>query len=56
MDIKHIISITDNEPDFSEILGETEDKRDNWRYKTEGKIKDLMIRASKEVSERKAIT
>ena len=26
MDIKHIISVTDNEPDFLEIFGETEEQ------------------------------
>ena len=56
MDIKHIISIADNEQDFLEIFGETEDQIDDWRHKTESQIDDLMIRASKEVSERKTAT
>ena len=56
MNIKHIISVADHEPDFLEIFGETEDQIDDWRHETEGRIDDLMIRASKEVSERKAVT
>ena len=56
MDIKHIISLADQEPDFLDIFGETEDQVDNWRHETEARIDDLMIRASREVSERKAAT
>ena len=56
MDIKHIISIADTEPDFLEIFGETEDQKDDWRHETEAQIDDLMIRASKEVSKSKAAT
>ena len=56
IDIKHIISIADTEPDFLEIFGETEDQIDNWRHETEARIDNLMIRAIKEVSERKAAT
>ena len=56
MDIKHIISIADTEPDFLEIFGETEEQIDDWRHETEARIDDLMIRASREVSERKAAT
>ena len=56
IDIKHIISLTDQEPDFLEIFGETEGQVDNWRHATEARIDDLMIRASREVSERKAAT
>ena len=56
MDIRHLISFADNEPDFLEIFGETEDQIDDWRNETEACIEDLMIRASREVSERKAAT
>ena len=56
MDIKHIISIPDSEQDFLDIFGETEDQVGNWRLETEARIDDLMIRASWEVSERKAAT
>ena len=56
MDIRRLISFADNEPDFLEIFGETEDQIDDWRNETEAWIEDLMIRASREVSERKAAT
>ena len=56
MDIRKIISYADTEPDFLEIFGETEDHLDDWRHETEARIEDLMIRASREVSERKAAT
>ena len=56
MDVKHIISFADQEPDFLGIFGETEDQIDDWRHKTEARIDDLMIRASREVSERNAAT
>ena len=56
MNIKHIISIADHEPDFLEIFGETEDQIDDWRHKTEDWIDDLIIRASKEKSKIKAAT
>ena len=56
MDIKNIISIADTEPDFMSIFGETEDQIDDWRHATKFRIEDLMIRASKGVSDRKAAT
>jgi len=56
MDIRRLISFADNEPDFLEIFGETEDQIDDWRTNTEAQIEDLMIRASREVSERKVAT
>ena len=56
MDIKNIISIADTEPDFMSIFGKTEDQIDDWRHATKFRIEDLMIRASKEVSDRKAAT
>ena len=56
VDIRKIISYADTEPDFLEIFGETEDQVDDWRHQTEARIEDLIIRASREVSERKAAT
>ena len=56
IDIQHTISITDQELDFLEIHGETEDQVDNWRNKKKAMIDDLMIRASREVFEKKAPT
>merc|ERR1712082_169588 len=56
MDIRCLISFADNEPDFLDIFGETEDQMNDWRDEIEARIKDLMIRASREVSERKAAT
>ena len=56
MDIRRLISFADNEPDFLEIFGETEDQINDWRNEIEAHIEDLMIRASREVSERKAAT
>ena len=31
MDIRRLISFADNEPDFLEIFGETEDQIDDWK-------------------------
>ena len=31
MDIRRLISFADNEPDFLEIFGETEDQISDWR-------------------------
>merc|ERR1712082_427826 len=56
MDIRHLISYADTEPDFLEIFGETEDQMNDWRDSVEARIEDLIIRASREVSERKAAT
>ena len=56
VDISNIISYADTEPDFLDIFGETEDQVDDWRHQTEARIEDLIIRASMEVSERKAVT
>merc|ERR1711989_52547 len=47
MDIRHLISFADNQPDFPEIFGETEDQISNWRNETKARIEDLMIRASR---------
>ena len=56
MNIEKIISIADHEPNFLDMFGETEDQVDDWRHQTEARNNDLMIRASKEISERKAAT
>lgn len=56
MDIKNIISIADTEPDFLEIFGETKNLSEDWRNATKFIIEDLMVRASKEVSEIKFST
>ena len=42
------------EPDFQGLFGETEDDIADWRHATEIRIEDLLIRASKEVADRKA--
>ena len=55
LDLAGIIPLTDTEPDF-QIFSETEDQVNNWSHATEFRIQDLMIRASKEVSDRKAAT
>ena len=54
IDVKNIISLTDSKLDILGIFGETEDQIDDWRHTTKVRINDLMIRASKEVSDRKA--
>ena len=56
MDLKHVISLSDTEPEFIEIFGETEDEINEWHHATKIRIEDLIIRASKEVSEWKSAT
>ena len=56
MDITGIISLADSEPDFIEVFGETEDQVSDWGHEAKYRIQDLMIRAYKEVSDRKAST
>ncbi len=56
INIKHIISIADHEPNFLDMFRETEDQVNDWRHATEYQIDDLLIKASKEISERKAAT
>ena len=56
LDPAGIISLVETEPDFLEIFGETEDQVNDWSYATKFRIQDLMIKASKEVSDRKAAT
>ena len=38
------------------MFGETEDQLNDWRHTTEDQITDLLIKASKEISKRKAAT
>ena len=56
LDLTGIISLADTEPEFLEIFGETEDQVSDWNHATKFRIQDLMIRAFKEVSDRKAAT
>ena len=56
INIDRIISIADHKPNFLDMLGETEDQVNDWRHATEDRITDLLIKASKEISERKAAT
>merc|ERR1712121_629281 len=56
MDFRHLTAYADTEPDFLEIFGETEDQMNDWKDEIEAHIEDLIIRASREVSERKAAT
>ena len=56
LDTVGIISLADAEPDFLEIFGETEDQVNEWSTAAEFRIQDLRMRASKEISERKAAT
>ena len=56
MEIDDIILLCETEPDFFSIFQETEDDIADWRLSTEVRIEDLLIRASKEVAERKSAT
>ena len=56
MEIDKILVLCESEPDFFTIFGETEDDIHNWHHATEIRIEDLLIKASKEVAERKAAT
>ena len=56
INVDHIISIADHKPNFLDMFGETEDQVNDWRHATEDRITDLLIKASKEISERKAAT
>ena len=53
-DLKHVIYLSDMELDLFLIFGETEDQIHDWLHATKLRIKDLLIRASNKVSERKA--
>merc|ERR1712240_90369 len=56
INFRHLTAYADTEPDFLEIFGETEDQMNDWKDEIEACIEDLIIRASREVSERKAAT
>ena len=56
INIDHISSIPDHEPNFLDMFGETEDQVNDWRYAIKDIITDLLIKASKEISERKTAT
>ena len=56
LDLPSIISLADTEPDFIEIFGETEDQVNDWKEEARDRIQDLVIRPSKEVSDRKDST
>ena len=56
MKIDKILVLFEIEPDFFTIFGETEDDIHDWCHSTEIRIEDLLIKASKEVAERKAAT
>ena len=56
IEIDKILILCKTEPDFFTIFGETEDNIHDWRHSTEIMIEDLLIKASKEVTERKAAT
>ena len=56
LNVAGIISLADTEPDFLENFCETEDEVNDWSHATKFRIQDLMIRASKEVYDRKAAT
>ena len=56
MDLDSIIVLWETEPDSFSIFGETEDDITDWKLSTEARIEDLLIRASKQVSERKSAT
>ena len=56
IEIYKIIILCETESDFFSIFGETEEKISDWHLLTEVRIEDLLIRASKEVAERKSAT
>ena len=56
LNINEIIGLADTEPDFLEIFGETGDQESDWSMATKFKIQDMLIRAYKEVADRKAST
>ena len=56
MEIDEIIILCETELDFFSIFGETKDNISDWHFSTEVRIEDLLIKASKEVAERKSAT
>ena len=56
IEIDEIIILCETEPDFFSIFRETDDNISDWHLSTKVRIKDLLIRAGKEVTERKSAT
>lgn len=56
MEIDKIISLCKSEPDCFSIFGETKANISDWHLSTEVRIEELLIKASKEVAERKSAT
>ena len=56
MNIDHSLSLSEIEPDFLSLFGETEDDIDDWLHAIVVRIEDMLIRASKEVADRKDAT
>lgn len=56
MEIDKILVLCETKPDFFTIFGETEDNIQDWHLSTEIRIEDLLIKASREITERKAAT
>ena len=56
IEIDKIIILCETEPDFFSIFGETEDNISDWHLFTKVRIEDILIKASKEVVERKSVT
>ena len=54
MNIEHVLSLSEAEPNFLSIFGETGNKIDDWYHAREIRIEDLLIKASKEVSKQKS--
>ena len=56
INVNRIIFFADHESNFLDMFGKTEDQLHNRRHTTEDQITDLLIKASKEISERKTAT
>ena len=56
IEIDDIIHLCETEPYFFSIFGETKDNIADWRLSTEVRTEDLLISASKELTERKSAT
>ena len=56
IEIDEIIILCETEPDFFSIFRETDDNISDWHLSTKVRIKDLLIRAGKEVAKRKSAT
>ena len=56
MEIDKLLILCESEPNFFLIFGEMEDDIADWCLSAEARIEDLLIKASKEVAERKSET